>query len=527
MSDIEDIVAHAQESRIVVIGGGMGGLVAALECAKVGLPVTLLEASDRLGGVVRAAELDGVTVDVGAESFAVRGGAVSELVSELGLADAVVSPAAGGAWVAGLPGGDAAPLPAGGMLGIPANIWADDVRRIIGWRGVWRAYVDRLRPPLTIGHERSLGALVRGRMGSAVLDRLVAPVTTGVYSARPDDIDVDLAAPGLNNALTRTGSLSGAVAQLRGDSTTAPGSAVRGLAGGMTSLVDALRERLDELGVDVQLNAPAQAIVRDGDEWVVEVAAAGPAASDGADAAPASATATVSGPAPDAGSIEAAMAAPVDPAGDAPATVRLPAHAVIVATGEAAARHLLAPVVPNLDPGSETAPVVEVVTLVLDAPVLDAHPRGTGVLTVPGSHAAKALTHSTAKWEWLREATPHHIVRVSFGAQGEAPATEGLDDDAAAALALSEAAALLGVSLEPSQLRAAHRDRYVQSQPAASLGRASLTAAARAAVHATAGLAATGAWLSGTGLAQVVPDAIAEAERVRRAALWGDAAVID
>ncbi len=36
MSDIEDIVAHAQESRIVVIGGGMGGLVAALECAKVG-----------------------------------------------------------------------------------------------------------------------------------------------------------------------------------------------------------------------------------------------------------------------------------------------------------------------------------------------------------------------------------------------------------------------------------------------------------------------------------------------------------
>lgn len=521
MSDIEDIVAHAQESRIVVIGGGMGGLVAALECAKVGLPVTLLEASDRLGGVVRSAELDGVTVDVGAESFAVRGGSVAELVNELGLADAVVSPAAGGAWVAGLPGGGAAPLPTGGMLGIPANIWADDVRRIIGWRGVWRAYVDRLRPPLTIGHERSLGALVRGRMGAAVLDRLVAPVTSGVYSARPDDIDVDLAAPGLNTALTRTGSLSGAVAQLRGDAATTPGAAVRGLAGGMTRLVDALRARLEELGVEVRLNTPAQAIVQEDDQWVVETSgddSAAPVEPDG-DAADDAAPAT--------GSIEAAMVHTGDAAADAPSPLRVPAHAVIVATGEAAARHLLAPVVPNLDPGSETAPVVEIVTLVLDAPALDAHPRGTGVLTVPGSHTAKALTHSTAKWGWLRDATPHHIVRVSFGAQGEAPATEALDDDAAAALALSEAATLLGVPLEPSQLRAAHRDRYVQSQPAASLGRASLTAAARAAVHATPGLAATGAWLAGTGLAQVVPDAIAEAERVRREALWGDAAVID
>ncbi|MCR2783324.1 MULTISPECIES: FAD-dependent oxidoreductase [unclassified Microbacterium] len=507
MSEVGDLVTHAHETRVVVIGGGIAGLVAALECAKVGMPVTLLEASDRLGGVVRSVELDGVTVDVGAESFAVRGGTVAALVAELGLSDAVVSPNPAGAWVAGLPGGGAAPMPVGGMLGIPANPFADDVRRVIGWPGAWRAYLDRLRPPMTIGHEKSLGALVRRRMGAAVLDRLVAPVTSGVYSARPDDIDVDLAAPGLNNALTRTGSLSGGVAQLRGAATTAPGSAVRGLAGGMTRLVDALRDRLVELGVDVRVNTPAQAIVADGDGWAVEIAAA-PESGD---------------PATD----PSAPADPTEPAAPAPEATRLPAEAVIVATSEAQARHLLAPVVPDLDPGGITAPVVEIVTLVVDAPALDAHPRGTGVLTVPGSHTAKALTHSTAKWEWLRKATDHHIVRVSFGAQGEAPATEALDDDAAAALALAEAAKLLGTALDPSQLRAAHRERYVQSQPAAAIGRTAVTAAARAAVHATPGLAAVGAWLAGTGLAQVIPDAIAEAERVRREALWGDAAILD
>ncbi|MBT9605253.1 FAD-dependent oxidoreductase [Microbacterium sp.] len=499
MSDpLERLAEHAHESRIVIAGGGISGLVAALECAKVGMQVTVLEASDVFGGVVRSAEVGGLTLDVGAESFATRGGIVRGLLSELGLADQVVAPNPAGAWVAGVPGIGAAPLPKGGILGIPDNPWAPDVRRVIGWAGAWRAYVDRLRPPLTIGHQRSLGALVRSRMGARVLDRLVAPVTSGVYSARPDDIDVDLAAPGLNAALTRTGSLGGAVADLRAARATAspvdapasdvpvvagtaprtpaPGGAVEGIVGGMSRLVDALVARLTELGVDLRTGVPVEGISRVDDAWHVQVA------------------------------------------GEEP----LPADAVIVALPEVTARALLAPVVPSLDRTEPVAPVVDVVTLVVHAPALDSAPRGTGVLTVPGSHVAKALTHSTAKWDWVRDASEPgiHVVRVSFGAQGEEPATAMLDDDAAGALALSEASALLGVTLEPASLRASHRVRYVQSQPGAAIGRAAQTAAARGAVRAVPGLGATGAWLSGTGLAQVIPDARAEADRVRSAALW-------
>jgi oxygen-dependent protoporphyrinogen oxidase len=46
-------------------------------------------------------------------------------------------------------------------------------------------------------------------------------------------------------------------------------------------------------------------------------------------------------------------------------------------------------------------------------------------------------------------------------------------------------------------------------------------AAARAQVHAVPGLAVVGAWIAGTGLAQVVPDARDEAERTRAQLLWG------
>lgn len=516
MTEPHELAARAAEMHVVVVGGGIGGLIAARECAKVGMRVTVLEASDAPGGAIRAAELDGVRVDAGAESFATRGGHVRALLTELGIADRIVSPAPGGAWLAGIPGIGAAPLPVGGILGIPGNPFQPDVRRILGWSGVWRAYLDRLRPPLTIGHQHSLGTLVASRMGRKVRDRLVAPVTTGVYSATPDDIDVDVAAPGLNAALTRVGSLAGAVQALKEESAARavdrkPGAAVEGLDGGMTQLVDALLHDLSTFRVEVRTAAPVRGIARRGDGWRIVVDAA-PDAQD-ADAAAID----------DAASDGDESTAPADTA--APAAVPtevLDADALVMAVDERAARALLADVVPALAETTDAvAPEIEVVTLLLDAPALDAAPRGTGVLTVPGSSIAKALTHSTAKWEWVRRAAgSRHVVRVSFGAQGEPAATAVLDDAAAADLARREASVLLGVDLAPESVVAAHRARYVQAQPASVIGSGERRDAARAAVRAVPGLAAVGAWLAGTGLAQVVPDAVDEADRLRRALLW-------
>lgn len=481
--------ARAAQQHVVVIGGGIGGLVAARECAKVGMRVTLLEAQGALGGSIRSAELDGIVVDAGAESFATRGGHVRRLVDELGLSDAVVKPEGGGAWLSGIPDAPDAPLPKGGLLGIPVNPFQEDVRAIIGWRGVWRAYVDRLRPPLTIGHERSLGKLVASRMGARVRDRLVAPVTAGVYSALPEDVDVEVAAPGLNAALARVGSLSGAVLALQGDRAgKKPGAAVLGLDGGMSRLVDALRADLEKYGAEIRTDARVVRLTNGPSEWTVALE----------------------------------QKADADEAVGSAASEPLTATAVVIATAEPTARDLLAGHVAGLtEPGD--APEIEIVTLLLDAPELDAAPRGSGVLTVPGSHIAKALTHSTAKWGWLRrDAGARHVVRVSFGTQGEPAATAALDDAAAARLALSEASALLGVTLHPQQLLAAHRARFVQSQPTSLIGANERRTAVRAAAHKTPRLAVVGAWLAGTGLAQVVPDAVAEADRLRGELLWRD-----
>lgn len=60
-------------SRIVVVGGGIGGLAASALLARAGNNVTLLEASDHLGGKSRRVTLDGQRIDTGPSLFTFPG----------------------------------------------------------------------------------------------------------------------------------------------------------------------------------------------------------------------------------------------------------------------------------------------------------------------------------------------------------------------------------------------------------------------------------------------------------------------
>ncbi|MGY4859028.1 protoporphyrinogen/coproporphyrinogen oxidase [Cryobacterium sp. AP23] len=504
---------------VLVIGGGVAGLVAARECAHLGLSVTVLEAADAVGGAVGSHEVAGLRLDSGAESFAVRGNTVAAFLADLGLTEEILEPNPAGAWLHLPPtraGGApvTVPLPAAGVLGIPGSPLAEDVRRAIGWSGALRAYADRLMPVLKIGREHSLGELVGKRMGTKVLDRLVSPVAGGVYATDAGDLEVDVVAPGLNNALTTVGSLSGAVLALR---TAAPaGSAVRGLNGGMHRLVDALVADLERFDAAILTGAPVtgfrpvdtEIVADDGSvtterTWLVQLepaadadAASDPSASD-----------------------------PAVPADAAPRT--LESRHVILAVPAASALALLAPLGPDFAAVAAAAwpapAAVELATLVLDAPALDAHPRGTGVLVAAGTPGvtAKALTHATAKWAWLDAQTPpgRHVVRLSFGRSGAPVPTLGLSDDELRDLALHDAAAILGVELSASQVRGFARTLWSDGLSPATIGAPERIRLVREAVDQTTGLDVTGGWLSGTGLASVIPDAIQAGIRSRRAVL--------
>ena len=70
---------------IAIIGGGISGLAAAFELSERRVPFVLLEASNRLGGLVRTDTIRGCTVDGGADSILTTKPAALRLCEELGL----------------------------------------------------------------------------------------------------------------------------------------------------------------------------------------------------------------------------------------------------------------------------------------------------------------------------------------------------------------------------------------------------------------------------------------------------------
>jgi oxygen-dependent protoporphyrinogen oxidase len=367
----------ADTADFVVVGGGVAGLVLARRLVLGGARVIVLEASHTLGGTVARQTVGGIDLDAGAESFATRGGTVLKLATSLGLGDDIVQPNPKGAWLQTV-GGTAFRLPENSLLGIPGSPLAQDVVAIIGGRAGTRAFLETLIPSFYGAKAQTLGELVRKRMGRAVLDQLVRPIARGVQSADPDDLPLDQAVPGLRQAIVREGSLARAVLALRENSARA-GSAVAGIRGGVVRIVDALQSDLERFGVDVRLGATATELRHD----VVTVGNA-------------SVTGTV----------------------------------VVAAPG-------------LLGPAGDRGHRVTLATLVVDQPLLDGAPRGTGVLVTEGAPGivARALTHSTAKWQWLADRTEgKHVVRLSYDR-----IPENLADRAR-----SDAEALLGVPLPAS-----------------------------------------------------------------------------
>ena len=60
------------QGQVVVIGAGIAGLAAAHRLLERGARVTVLEASDRVGGKLLPGEVAGARVDLGAESMLAR-----------------------------------------------------------------------------------------------------------------------------------------------------------------------------------------------------------------------------------------------------------------------------------------------------------------------------------------------------------------------------------------------------------------------------------------------------------------------
>ncbi len=456
---------------VVVIGGGVAGLVAARTLLQAGMPVRLLEASPRFGGALRSATVGGVSVDIGAEAFAVTRPEARELIDDLGLSATVVRPRRSDARV--LLDTGLFPMPHA-LLGIPTDLGDPEVVAIIGTGAAIDAVALDSRPvPDDLDPGLTLGRLVRQRMGDAVVERIVRPVVGGVHAIDPDLVEADAVVPGLLRALHGTGSLAAAASTLRAASGV-PGAAIAGLRGGMTALVAALVDDLRRRGAVLETDVPVSGIQPERAGWTVRT----PTGAWAADA--------------------------VVLAVDAPRAAALLERS----EGTREVRDRLAAV---------SVGDVAVVAAVVASPSLDADPVGSGVLIPPGVGGlqAKAMTHASAKWDWIRESfgPGRHLVRLSYGRDGH------LDEDLAALPEIARRDLELITGTMITEFEDVAVARWAHSLVHQRVGHRENVAALRSAVAAQPTLAIAGAGIGGNGLAGTIAQARTVLDQLSGAAL--------
>ncbi|NWF29337.1 protoporphyrinogen oxidase, partial [Streptomyces sp. PKU-EA00015] len=251
--------------HVVVIGGGIAGLAAAHRLVTAGVRVTLVEATDRLGGKLEGGEIAGVPVDLGAESMLARRSEGTDLARAVGLGDRLQPPAVAtsAVWTRG----SLRPMPKGHVMGVPGT--QEALAGLISPEGIDRIGREKDLPPVEVGDDVAVGAYVAERIGREVVDRLVEPLLGGVYAGDAYRISMRAAVPGLFDALRRHATLLDGVreVQAKGAAQQGAGPVFMGLDGGMGTLPAAVAASVREGGGDIRTSTAVLGLTRTGSGW--------------------------------------------------------------------------------------------------------------------------------------------------------------------------------------------------------------------------------------------------------------------
>jgi oxygen-dependent protoporphyrinogen oxidase len=185
--------------RIVVIGGGISGLAAANRLVELNpsLDLTLIEASDRLGGTLQTDEHEGFLLERGPDSFISEKPEAVALAKRLGLESRLIetNPDHRRSFI--VRNGRLRPVPEGFQLLAPSRIWPFLTTDIFSVMGKARMAADLVLPRRTTNGvaDESLSSFVRRRLGREALERMAQPMIGGIYTADPETLSLRATLP--------------------------------------------------------------------------------------------------------------------------------------------------------------------------------------------------------------------------------------------------------------------------------------------------------------------------------------------
>ncbi|MGC5395280.1 protoporphyrinogen oxidase [Streptomyces sp. DT20] len=449
--------------HVVVIGGGIAGLAAAQRLLGTGLRVTLLEATDRLGGKLRTGEVAGVQVDLGAESMLARRPEAVGLARAVGLADRLQPPATA---TASLWTRDALrPMPKGHVMGVPGDPAA--LGEVLSPEGLARIAQERDLTPTEVGDDVAVGAYVADRLGREVVDRLVEPLLGGVYAGDAYRISMRAAVPQLFEIARRGGSLLDGVTRIQEQAAARQqtGPVFQGIAGGIGTLPDAVAAAVRAGGGEILTETPVLGLTRTASGWDVRTD-----------------------------------------------TRVIPADGIVLAAPAWSASTLLAAESPAASAELAGVEYASMALVTMAFRRSDVAAAGTldgrsGFLVPPvEGRTIKAATFSTRKWQWVDDASPDlFLLRTSVGRYGEEDHLHR-EDAEIVDVSLSDLAAATGLAARPV---ATEVTRWIGGLPQYPVGHLGRVARIREEVAKLPALRVCGAVYDGVG----IPACIASAHR--------------
>ncbi len=221
--------------QVLIIGGGISGLACAWRLKHLGVEATVLEQSNRPGGVIATQQQDGFQFELGPQSF-LSTPAILEIVNGVGLHNEL------------LRADSHAPrfvLRNGNLQTVPMAPPGLLTTSLLSVGTKLRLLSEPLRKSSPPADDESLATFVRRKFGNDLLDNLAGPFVSGIYAGDPEKLSLRAAFPNVHRWEKEFGSVLRGAMKNRPPKGT-PRSGLCSFREGMAALPSALAKSLGE-----------------------------------------------------------------------------------------------------------------------------------------------------------------------------------------------------------------------------------------------------------------------------------------
>ena len=256
--------------HVTVIGAGISGLSAAHKLWELSnetntpVDITVIDARNRLGGVIHTIRRDGFLIDSGPDNFVTIKPWAMALIRRLGIESELISTNEAHRSALVVRNGKLQPIPEGFLLMAPTKVFPVLASPVFSIPGKLRMGMEYFIPPRATDGDESLASFVIRRFGREALDRIVQPLISGIYTARPERLSLQATMPRFLDLEAKHGSvIRGMRKESKARKTTGSGARYGMFVtfkDGLQTLVTALQNRLEQ--ANFRLNQQAVQITR-------------------------------------------------------------------------------------------------------------------------------------------------------------------------------------------------------------------------------------------------------------------------